>query len=79
MAKMQAYVFVMSKPLQAKQTAQRIAKLAGVKLVDRCWGRPDLIVFLEARDGKALEDVVLGKIAKVPGVQATETHLVVGS
>lgn len=73
---MNAYVFVSTEVEQAKKVAQTIAKLTGVKLADCCWGKPDVIVFAEVADAKALEGLVLGKIAKIAGVEATETHLV---
>ncbi len=73
---MNAYVFVSTEVDEAKKVAQKIAKLAGVKLADCCWGKPDVIVFAEVADAKALEGLVLGKIAKIAGVEATETHLV---
>jgi DNA-binding Lrp family transcriptional regulator len=73
---MNAYVFVSTDAGQAKKVAQKIAKLAGVKMADCCWGRPDVIVFAEVPHAKALDGLVLGKIAKMPQVEATETHLV---
>jgi len=73
---MNAYVFVSTEVDQAKKAAQKIARLAGVKLADCCWGKPDVIVFAEVADAKALEGLVLGKIAKIAEVEATETHLV---
>ena len=73
---MSAYVFVSTKVGQAKKAARQIAKLTGIKVADCCWGRPDVVVFTEVTDAKALDSLVLGKIAKVPGVEATETHIV---
>lgn len=76
---MRAYVFVWTKVGQAKKVAQQTAKLAGVKQADCCWGRPDVAVFAEVADTKALDVLVLGGIAKVRGVEATETHIVLAS
>ncbi len=73
---MNAYVFVSTKAGKAKTAAQRITKLAGVKLADCCWGRPDVVAFVEVPNAKTLDGLVLNKIAKVPGVEATETHIV---
>ena len=73
---MNAYVFISTEVDQAKKVAQKIAKLTGVKLADCFWGKPDVIVFAEVADAKALEELVLGKLAKIAGVEATETHLV---
>jgi DNA-binding Lrp family transcriptional regulator len=76
---MSAYVFVWTKVGQGKKVAQQIAKLPGVRVADCCWGRPDVVVFAEVADPKALDSLVIGGIAKVRGVEATETHLVLAS
>jgi DNA-binding Lrp family transcriptional regulator len=76
---MRAYVLVSTKAGQAKKVAQLVAKLPGIKLADCCWGRPDVVVFAEVADAKALDSLVIGGIAKVRGVEATETHLVLAS
>ncbi len=76
---MNAYVFVSTEVDQAKKAAQKIARLAGVKLADCCWGKPDLIIFAEVADARALDQLVLGKIARIAEVEATETHLVLAS
>ena len=73
---MNAYVFVSTKAGKARTVAQKITKLVGVKLADCCWGRPDVVAYVEVANAKALDGLVLGKIAKVPGVDATETHIV---
>jgi hypothetical protein len=76
---MNAYVFVSTEVGQAKKVAQKVSKLAGVKVADCCWGRPDVIVFAEVADAKALDGLVLRKIARIAEVEATETHLVLAS
>jgi len=76
---MRAYVLVSTKAGQGKRVAQQIAKLRGTKLADCCWGRPDVIVFVEVADEKALDRLVVGGIAKVRGVEATETHILLPS
>lgn len=76
---MKEYVFVSTEPRKVEEVATKVAQVAGVKATHLCWDRPDIIVFLEAHDSKASENLVLDKIAKVLGVQATEAHLVAGS
>ncbi len=76
---MNAYVFVSTEVDEAKKVAQKRVRLTGVKLADCCWGKPDVIVFADVADAKALDGLVLGKIAKIAGVEATETHLVLAS
>ena len=76
---MRGYVLVWTKASQGKKVAQQIAKLPGVKHADCCWGRPDVIVFVEVADAKVLDRLVVGGISKVRGVEATETHIVLAS
>ncbi len=73
---MEAYVFISTKVGQGPRVAQQVTKLPGVKLVDCCWGRPDVVMFAEVAEVSALKKLVLGGIAKMRGVEATETHLV---
>jgi hypothetical protein len=40
-------------------------------------GAPDVIVFVEALNHKALCQIVLQKIQRAPGVEATDTRLLV--
>jgi hypothetical protein len=56
---MNAYVFVSTEVDEAKKVAQKIAKLAGVKLADCCWGIPDVIVFADVAEAKALDGLVV--------------------
>ena len=74
---MKAYIFVETKAGQAQKVAQRIRKLTGVKQADCCWGRPDVFVFVEVAGAKALGNLVIARISRVPGVQATETHIAI--
>jgi DNA-binding Lrp family transcriptional regulator len=41
-----------------------------------CWGLPDVIALVEARDAKALQSFVLDKMQSIAGVNTTDTHLV---
>lgn len=45
----QAYVFVYATPGKVEGVAKAIARLGGVKSAHACWGRPDVIAFVEAR------------------------------
>lgn len=72
---MREYVFVSAEPCKVEEVATMVAQVAGVKAAHLCWDRPDIVVFLEAGGSKASENLVLGKIAKVLGVQAAEAHL----
>jgi DNA-binding Lrp family transcriptional regulator len=73
----QAYVFVYATPDQVEESAKAIAKIEGVKSAHAYWGRPDVIAFVEAPNHKALGQIVLQKIQRTPGVEATDTRIIV--
>lgn len=52
-----------------------ISNLPGVQSVYSVTGAIDLIAIVEVRDHEAVAKVVTDGIAKVPGVQQTETHI----
>jgi hypothetical protein len=65
------------RPGKAEGVAKAIAQFAGVKSAYPCWGRPDVIAFVEAPTPKALGQLVLRQIQGVQGVEATDTRLLV--
>lgn len=73
----QAYVFVYATPGRVERAAKAIARLSGVKSAHACWGRPDVIAFVEAPTPRALGRLVLRRIHRVRGVEATDTRIVV--
>ena len=73
----QAYVFVYATPGKVEETGKAIAKIEGVKSAHACWGRPDVIAFVEASNYKTLGQIVLQKIQRVPGVEATDTRMLI--
>lgn len=73
----QAYVFVYVAPGKTEGAARAIARLGGVKSAHPCWGRPDVIAFVEAPNPRALGRLVLRRIQRVRGVEATDTRIVV--
>lgn len=72
---MRAYVFVNVKAGKAKAVAQQVAEISGVQAADACWGVPDIIATVEVKNERALNDLVLNDIAKLPGVEHTDTHI----
>lgn len=70
-----AIVFVYVSPDQIPEVAEQIAALDGVSEVYSVTGRIDLIAIVRVRSFDDVADVVSDRIAKVPGVQDTETHL----
>ena len=73
----QAYVFVYATPGKVEESAKAIATIEGVKSAHACWGRPDVIAFVEASNPKTLGQLVLRKVQRAPGVEATDTRILV--
>jgi DNA-binding Lrp family transcriptional regulator len=73
----QAYVFVYATPGKVEESAKAIAAIEGVRSAHACWGRPDVIAFVEAPNPKALGQLVLRKVQRARGVEATDTRILV--
>ncbi|MFQ5658393.1 MAG: Lrp/AsnC ligand binding domain-containing protein [Candidatus Methylomirabilales bacterium] len=73
----QAYVFVYIAPGRAEGVAKEIAQLEGVRSAHMCWGRPDVIAFTEVATPTDLSQLVLRRIHRIGGVEATDTRIVV--
>ncbi len=57
------------------EAAQELAEIDGVSEVYSVAGDVDLIAIVRVREFDQIAEVVAGKIAKVPGVQHTDTHV----
>jgi DNA-binding Lrp family transcriptional regulator len=73
----QAYVFVYATPGKVEEAGNDIAEIEGVKSAHACWGRPDVIVFVEALNLKALCQIVLQQIQRAPAVEATDARILI--
>ncbi|BDH10693.1 MULTISPECIES: Lrp/AsnC family transcriptional regulator [Streptomyces] len=60
---------------QIPEIAEKIAALEGVSEVYSVTGAHDLIAMVRVAAHDDLADVIPGRISKVPGVEATETHI----
>ncbi|MEJ8647592.1 MULTISPECIES: Lrp/AsnC ligand binding domain-containing protein [Streptomyces] len=60
---------------QIPEIAEKIAALDGVSEVYSVTGAHDLIAMVRVAAHDDLADVIPGRISKVPGVAATETHI----
>ncbi|MER7397156.1 MULTISPECIES: Lrp/AsnC family transcriptional regulator [Streptomyces] len=60
---------------QIPEIAEKIAALDGVSEVYSVTGAHDLIAMVRVAEHDELADVIPGRISKVPGVAATETHI----
>lgn len=73
---MKAYVFINVAPGKSTDVVRQLQAIEGMKSADTCWGLPDIVALVQAPDMKALQDLVLNKVQKVPGVGQTDTHIV---
>ena len=70
-----AIVFVKADVARIPEVAEQIAALDGVSEVYSVTGQIDLIALVRVRAHDDVASVVADKLNKVPGVQATETHI----
>ena len=70
-----AIVMVHAEVDQIPEVAQRLADLDGVTEVYSVAGDVDLVAMVRVRRHDELHDVIAGRINKVEGVRATQTHI----
>ena len=70
-----AIVFIKADVARIPEIAQEIAALDGVSEVYSVTGQIDLIALVRVRDHDDVAHVVADRLNKVPGVNATETHI----
>lgn len=70
-----AIVMVSAEVDQIPEVAQRIAELEGVSEVYSVAGSVDLVAMVRVRRHEQLHDVIAGRLNKVAGVLATQTHI----
>lgn len=71
-----AYVLINVLPGQTTSVVRALSDIKEIKMIDPCWGKPDIIVVVEVPDQDALTQLVLTKIHSIEGVAQTDTHLV---
>lgn len=76
---MKAYVVITTKAGMAREIAQMMAGLPGVKMADACWGTGDVYSVVEVEGWEDLNKLVIEKLHRVSGVERTETHVAVQS
>ena len=69
------FVYVAAGRIEAVTRA--FTRLRGVRSDHACWGRPDVITFVEASSQKTPCQLVLGRIQRVRGVETTDTRIVI--
>ncbi|MEV5825582.1 Lrp/AsnC ligand binding domain-containing protein [Spirillospora sp. NPDC052242] len=70
-----AIVFVKADVARIHEVAEAIAALEGVSEVYSVTGDSDLMAMVRVRRHEELNDVIPGRLNKVPGVVGTETHI----
>lgn len=70
-----AIVFIQADIARIPEVAEEIAALDGVSEVYSVTGEIDLIAMVRVREHEQIADIVAGRLNKVSGVLATETHI----
>ena len=68
---------VYATPGKVEAAGKAIPEIEGVKSVHACWGRPYVIVFVEALNHKALRQIVLQKIQRAPAGGTPDARILV--
>lgn len=74
---MRAYLVITAESGKARDIANAINGLPGVKMADACWGVGDVYAVTEFKSWPDLNSLVLDKIQAMPGVILTDTHVAV--
>jgi DNA-binding Lrp family transcriptional regulator len=70
-----AIVMIQANADSIPETAQAIADVECVNEVYSCAGDVDLIAIITVTEHEELATVIPGRISKIPGVVATDTHI----
>jgi DNA-binding Lrp family transcriptional regulator len=70
-----AIVFVKTDVARVHEVAETVTALEGVSEVYSVTGEFDLIALVRVRRHEELNDVIPGRLNKVPGIRDTETHI----
>jgi DNA-binding Lrp family transcriptional regulator len=70
-----AIVMINAEVHQIPEVAEVIAQIPGVSEVYSTTGEFDLVAIVRVRAHEELAEVIPGKVNKVPGVIATQTHI----
>ena len=71
-----AYVLINVLPQQTANVTKLLEEIPEVKIIDACWGKPDIFTRVEVASQEALTQLVLTRIHAIEGVSQTDTHLV---
>ncbi|GJL54580.1 MAG: hypothetical protein NPIRA02_17120 [Nitrospirales bacterium] len=72
-----AYILMKVKAGKSQEVLATLKSMTGVEQAHACFGQPDIFGLINAPDDRALSDVIMTKIHTIPGVEETDTHIVV--
>ncbi|MCA9473515.1 MAG: Lrp/AsnC ligand binding domain-containing protein [Nitrospirales bacterium] len=72
-----AYILMKVKAGKSQEVLATLKSMPGVEQAHACFGQPDIFGLINAPDDRALSDVIMTKIHTIPGVEETDTHIVV--
>ncbi len=72
-----AYILMKVKAGKSQEVLETLKSMPGVEQAHACFGQPDIFGLINAPDDRALSDVIMTKIHTIPGVEETDTHIVV--
>ena len=70
-----AIVLIHADTARIPEVAETVADLAGVSEVYSVAGDADLIAMVRVHEHEELDDVIAGRLNKVPGIVDTSTHI----
>jgi DNA-binding Lrp family transcriptional regulator len=71
-----AYVLINVLPGQTANVKKQLEEIKEIKMIDACWGKPDIFARVEVASQEDLTLIVLTRIHAIEGVSQTDTHLV---
>jgi len=71
-----AYVLINVLPGQTANVKKQLEEIDEIKMIDACWGKPDIFARVEVISQEDLTRIVLTRIHAIEGVAQTDTHLV---
>lgn len=72
-----AYLLLKVKAGKTQDVLETLKALPGVEQAHACFGHPDIFGLVNASDDRALANLIMTKIHTIPGVEETDTHIVV--
>ncbi len=72
-----AYILMKIKTGKVQAVLETLLALPNVEQAHACFGQPDIFGLVNAPDDRALSNLIMTKIHTIPGVEETDTHIVV--